>query len=93
MGLEICPKCGSRGVYHESIPGDHYNTCISCGFLHIPGAVRQSFERQVTGKTERYGKGNHAGIGIKGHQDGFSEGKGEEETIYKVIPPKKGDRQ
>lgn len=56
--LSKCPKCGSKTVHFENVLGERYNQCALCGFLHIPGSSLQSFERQVTGKNDKYGVGD-----------------------------------
>ena len=71
--MEQCPKCKCNGVFGEYDFGQLINKCYSCGFSHIPGASMQSFEKQVTGKNDRFGKGD-AAAQLKGCRNGFSEG-------------------
>lgn len=53
--MSPCPKCNQNTVYYqESYRNSNANVCLNCGISHEPGSVRQSLERQMTGKNEKY---------------------------------------
>lgn len=66
--LAKCAKCKTNGVYYEVSVVGEVNKCYKCGFSHTPNTVRQSIERQVTGKNDIYGIGN-ARAQLKGENE------------------------